>query len=217
MMLCAAAMTATAQKVDFDNDHDGRGIYTEAGYTGHTVKAGTADRFEAASGDGAKVTVEVNTAGTKDATLKASWEKGCVTKNSKLAGDGVGLYRLTPDGGAELFRDGSTTMNIVLTGLPAGRHTLLAYLNANDGGLESVAPVDVAVDGRTVLTGVAVSNRAQTPSDCGQAYVAFTAEAGKPVTVSLTSKPGAGREYGTTGVFVNAIEIDCPNPKMMAP
>ncbi len=216
MMLCAAAMTATAQKVDFDNDHDGRGIYTEAGYTGHTVKAGTADRFEAASGDGAKVTVEVNTAGTKDATLKASWEKGCVTKNSKLAGDGVGLYRLTPDGGADLFRDGSTTMNIVLTGLPAGRHTLLAYLNANDGGLESVAPVDVAVDGRTVLTGVAVSNRAQTPSDCGQAYVAFTAEAGNPVTVSLTSKPGAGRKYGTTGVFVNAIEIDCPNPKMMA-
>lgn len=216
MMLCAMTATASAQKIDFDNDHDSRGIYTEAGYTGYTVKTAVADRFEVKRGDGRNITVEVNCARTKGATLKASWEKGCVTKNSRLVGDGVGVYKLTVDGGAEQFSDGSVTMDIVITGLEPGKHTLLAYLNANDGGLDSVAPVDVAVNGRTVLTGVAVANRAQTAAESGQAYVSFKAEAGKPVTVSLTSRPDAGRGYGSTGVFVSAIEIDCPNPKMMA-
>lgn len=214
--VCAVAMTASAQKVDFDNDPDGRGIYTEAGYVGYTVKTGTADRFEVSGADGRAFAVELNVGNTKDATLKAVWEKGCVTRNSKLVGDGVGLYRLAPDGGTAQFTGESVTMNIVLTGLPAGKHTLMAYLNANDGGLESVAPVDVAVNGRNVLTDVAVGNRAQAAVECGQAYVSFTAEEGKPVTVSLTSKPETGRKYGTTGVFVSAIEIDCPNPKLMA-
>ena len=125
--VCAVAMTASAQKVDFDNDPDGRGIYTEAGYVGYTVKTGTADRFEVSGADGRAFAVELNVGNTKDATLKAVWEKGCVTRNSKLVGDGVGLYRLAPDGGTAQFTGESVTMNIVLTGLPAGKHTLIVW------------------------------------------------------------------------------------------
>ena len=64
--VCAVAMTASAQKVDFDNDPDGRGIYTEAGYVGYTVKTGTADRFEVSGADGRAFTVELNVGNTKD-------------------------------------------------------------------------------------------------------------------------------------------------------
>ena len=107
------------------------------------------------------------------------------------------------------------TINVKLSGLSAGEHSILAYHNDIDGKGSS-APIEIAVNGETVLSGVEQTSRETLPSNSGQSYIKFTVANGEDVTISYTSKPVAGETYGTSCVYINAIILDQSNPKTTA-
>jgi hypothetical protein len=77
-------------------------------------------------------------------TLRSNRWKDGVNKYSKLVGDGVAVYGLDADGNTPQFQAGSAEITLTLSGLTAGKHSLLAYHNNTDG--YNGPKVDVYVD-----------------------------------------------------------------------
>lgn len=216
--LCAAAITVQAQKVDFDMAGRQTKEVTQDGYQSWQVQKVKTDTKRIGISEADTISVTVNCDGTASAnsTLRSNWSKNIVQKNSKLVGDAVVVYGLDSSGNTPQLTTESARINFILSGLTAGEHSLLAYLNVTDGGMATTAPIDVLVNGETVLTGVQMSIQATSPSASAQAYVTFNAVAGQDVTVSFVSRPAAGVTYSTSGVYVNGIVFDQPNPKTTA-
>lgn len=210
-LACCATLPAVAQKIDFDSwTTDTR--YTETGYEQWNISKCTSATKDFTDALGNTVTVTVSSTPGKQHIVKCNWWKDGVQKYSVLVGDALCVYGLDENDNTPQLTSESATMTFTVSGLTAGQHTLLAYMNVTDGGITSVAPIDVAVDGQTVLTDVTMTARAQKASDAAQAYVTFTATEGKDVTIAFTSKPEAGKTYSTSGIFVNALVFDRANP-----
>ena len=208
---------ARAQKIDFDNwTSDSR--YTETGYDGWTVNKGISETnaFANTDGDTITVTVDCGDSDVENRCVRANWWKDGCNNYSALTSDCVAVYGYDSDGNTPQLTSESATMNITISGLAGGTHSLLIYMNVTDGSITSVAPIDISVDGTTVLTDVEMSSRATTASAGGQVYINFEVTEGEDVVVSLTSVPEDGITYGTSGVFVNALVFDRPNPKTTA-
>lgn len=213
VVLLGMSMSAGAQKIDFNmsgrQDKEG----TETGFTPWAVDKGAADTL--ALDNGMKVVVNCN--GVADMSLRSNfWKDAVVSKGSKIVGDCVAVYGLDGDGNTPHLTDRSATMNIVLKGLAPGRHSMLAYHNVTDGNIANPASLKVTVNGEVVLQGVAQSSRLLLPSEAGQSYVTFTVDGSEDVTISYTSEVETSQTYGSTGVYVNAIVFDQPNPKTTA-
>lgn len=212
-LLCALATGGMAQKIDFNLAGRSANQVTEVGYTPWAVNTGSSNTLALDNG----VTIELNVAGAKGQTMKSNWWKDAVSsKNSKLIGDCVAVYGLDGDGNTPVLTNVPTTLNLVLKGLPAGEHSVLAYHNVTDGNQTNPAKINVSVNGEVVLTGVKQSSRELKPSEAGQSYVKFTAVEGEHVTISYTTVLEEGETYTTTGVFINALVFDQPNPKTTA-
>lgn len=216
--LAASAALASAQKIDFDMTGRQTKEVTEDGCQSWAVPKCKADTMRIGVGptDSIDVTVTCGDISATDRTLRANWSKNIVQQSSKLVGDAVVVYGLDDDGNTPHLTTESATVSFTFSGFKAGAHSLLAYLNVTDGGMTTMAPIDVLVDGKTVLSGVNMTWQATSPSASGQAYITFDAVDGRDVTVSFTSKPVAGETYSTSGVYVNGLVIDQPNPKTTA-
>lgn len=219
--LCALALSAQAQRIDFDNAPLNPGRDTEDKYIGWTVNKAVADTLtgiDVPGDEGRKLTLVVN-CGDKLATnrtLKSNWWKDGVNKHSKLVGDCVAVYGLDSGGNTPQLTSESATMNLVIRGLSTGEHSLMAYLNVTDGNITTVAPIEVQVNGVKVAENIIMSSRAESASASGQAYITFSAVEGQDVTVSLVSRPVAGTVYGTSGIFLNGIVLDEADPNSTA-
>lgn len=213
LLLCALTTGAMAQKIDFNLAGRSESQVTESGYTAWAVNAGSTNELTLDNG----VTIKLTLGAASGQTMKSNWWKDAVSsKNSKLIGDCVAIYGLDAEGNTPVLTDVSTTLNVVLTGLSAGEHSLFAYHNVTDGNQTNPAKLQVSVNGETVLTGVKQSSRELLPSASGQSYVKFTAVEGESVTISYTTVLEEGETYTTTGVFLNALIFDQPNPKTTA-
>ncbi|MGN1375634.1 MAG: hypothetical protein ACI4V5_03680, partial [Prevotella sp.] len=148
--------------------------------------------------------------------LRSNWNKNIVQKNTKLVGDAVVVYGLDSDNNTPHLTNESATFNMTIGGLSTGQHSLLIYLNVTDGNRTTIAPIDVLVNGETVQSGLIMSNQATAASAAATAYFKFNAVEGENVKVSLISKPEAGETYSTSGIYVNAIVFDRPNPATTA-
>lgn len=211
----AYTITAGAQKIDFNNTSTwAEDRLTETGYTAWAVGQGTS---ASTTVDGIGITVSVAD-GQQGRVLKGNWWKQGVQTYSKLVGDGIGVYGHDADGNTPQIQQGSVGLTLTVSGLAPGKHSLLAYHNNTDG--YSGPPIDVFVGEERVLTGAPQTNRAQTPSESGQSYITFTAEAGTDVTITYRTTPEAGVDYTqqqmTTSLFINAIVFDRPNPMTTA-
>lgn len=219
--LCALALSAQAQRIDFDNAPLNPGRDTEDKYIGWTVNKAVADTLtgiDVPGDEGRKLTLVVN-CGDKPATnrtLKSNWWKDGVNKYSKLVGDCVAVYGLDSGGNTPQLTSESATMNLVIKGLSTGEHSLMAYLNVTDGNITTVAPIEVQVNGVKVAENIIMSSRAESASASGQAYITFSAVEGQDVTVSFVSRPVAGTVYGTSGIFLNGIVLDEADPNSTA-
>lgn len=213
LLLCALATEGMAQKIDFNLAGKSDSQVNETGYTSWAVDRATVNKKSLEGG----VSLELNIGGAAKQTMKSNWWKDAVTsKNSKLIGDCVAVYGLDADENTPVLTDVPTTLNLVIRGLAAGQHSLLAYHNVTDGAQTNPASLTVKVNGETVLTDVAQSSRELAPSAAGQSYVTFTATEGEAVTISYTTVLKEGETYTTTGVFINALVFDQPNPKATA-
>ena len=108
--------------------------------------------------------------------------------------------------GHDIVTSGAVKIDVKISGLSTGTHTLQAYHNNFEG---LVAPdIDVLVNGTVVLTGIKQTNRDVSTVTCGQSFVEFLVNDGESVTVSYLSKPVNGTSYGTTSVTINALAFD---------
>lgn len=216
--LCAVSLTMNAQKIDFDMTGRQAKEVTEDGYQSWAVPKAKADTMRIGLNETDSIDVVIDCGGddVTNRTLRANWSKNIVQQSSKLVGDAVVVYGLDSDENTPHLTNESATMNFTLKGLKAGAHSLLTYLNVTDGGMTTMAPIDVLVDGKTVLSGVNMTWQATSASASGQAYITFNAVEGQDVKVSFVSKPAAGLTYSTSGVYVNGMVFDQPNPKTTA-
>ena len=204
LLLTALLLTigAEAQKIDFNNSQN----RTEDGFTAWVV--GLESGVISQTIDGVTLTL-ARGEGSVGTHLMGEWWKDGVNKYSKLTSDGLTVSGKEGDEKYNLT-EGAVILQLTVSGLSAGEHSLLAYHN-NPAGHQGPL-VDVYVDGAKVLSGVAQTNRAQTPTTSGQSYIKFTAAEGQNVVIEYRTTPDVSTGYTTTSLYINALVFDRPNP-----
>lgn len=208
-----------AQKIDFDMTGRQTAEVTETGFSSWQIAKGPSATatFNTDGAHTVTIVVSCGEATPTDRTLRANWSKNIVQQNSKLLGDALVVYGLDENGNTPHLTGKSATMRFSVEGLSKGRHSMLAYLNITDGNIQSSAPVDVTVDGKTAESGIVMSNQATNESEVGFAYVEFDIkDEGSPVVIELVSKPQNGKTYSTTGIYVNGLVFDQASPANVA-
>jgi hypothetical protein len=129
-----------------------------------------------------------------------------------------GYWKGGEDFGVHMALDGVTVkdgdkggqLEMIISGLPAGPHTLVTYHSSvQNSGL---SPFDVIVDGAAKLKGVRPSQRVKDEYDATSAAFEVNATAGKDVVIRF--KPdGSGK---LDNVIVNGFEIDGVDPARRA-
>ncbi|PBJ08293.1 polysaccharide lyase family 1 protein [Flavobacterium sp. ACN6] len=112
-----------------------------------------------------------------------------------------------------LGSDGLVTaenLELKISGLKAGKHTLLTFHNAFDVITgKTYSPIKIFVNGKLQET-VNASQRANAKIDATMAYITFNAEKGKDVIVRFEIDPTSNPDV-IKQIVVNGFEIDTPN------
>ena len=220
MMLTAmiVAFSAWAQKIDFGIAGKTSQALQE-GYTEWVVPEGVSDTktFDG----GIQVTVAaaqgINPmdAANNDAEIRhvrTEWWKNGITSGNdgaRILGDAL---IITGDDHSYVT-SGATKLDVTISGLSAGHHSLQAYHNCveYEESQGAIPDIDIYVDGVKVKEGVKQSIRKSKFAEAGQSYVEFDVVEGQPVKISYVSTPKAGVSYGRTYVTINALifnEVD---------
>lgn len=184
---------STGTLIDFDMSGRAASEVLEPGYNEWVVAEATTDT-KTFNGITFKL---ANSGGT---ALSNIWFKtGVQAPNyARLVCDGVSVA-------------GGGSIQLTITGLSAGTHTLLAYHNALEG--TALVPMNVDVDGTRQVTNLQTSNRALSTDATATSFVTLTATAGKAVTI-LYSPSSTGSD--TKNVVLNGLALDVPNSAAQA-
>ncbi|MEN0007844.1 MAG: T9SS C-terminal target domain-containing protein, partial [Flavobacterium nitrogenifigens] len=113
----------------------------------------------------------------------------------------------------KLGSDGLVTtenLELKISGLKAGKHTLLTFHNAFDViTAKTFSPIKIYVNGKLQET-VNASLRANAKIDASMAYITFNAEKGKDVIVRFEIDPTSNPDI-VKQIVINGFEIDTPN------
>ncbi|TDW47909.1 hypothetical protein EV144_104195 [Flavobacterium sp. 270] len=101
-------------------------------------------------------------------------------------------------------------LEMKISGLKAGKHTLLTFHNAFDVITgKTFSPIKIYVNGKLAET-VNASQRANAKIDASMAYINFTAVKGKDVVVRFEIDPTTNPDV-VKQIVINGFEIDTPN------
>lgn len=103
---------------------------------------------------------------------------------------------------------GASSMDMVISGLAPGKHTLTTY--HNEGRDISPASFSVSVDGVTEIKNFVPSIRATNDYEVACIFLEVNAKAGKDVVVHFQADKASG------GLIINGFELDCANPRTKA-
>lgn len=206
-----------AQRIDFNNYGRKESEGLEPGYQAWTFpRSISAEKdFATAGGDTIHIVLSAVEGLAGNGIRTNYWKQGVANLGYKLVGDeaaAIFIPDLTNPNDCEDVTGGSCGLQLQVSGLSAGRHSLLAYHNCTDGYTTPMPTLDVIVDGKTVATGIRQTVRATKPAESGFSYITFNATEGQPVTIQYVSKPVEGETYPSTNVILNAIVFDEPNP-----
>jgi len=197
-----------AQELKVDINNSGRWWYnsTELGFTPWNTNYAWFGGGNTTAATLSGVTVTFNRVGANGTALKPSyWKDGAESWGFELAADGIKV-----DNGDV----GPAQIEMRLSGLTPGSHTLLAYLNDWDNHSPSdVAPLNIFVDGVQQVTNLPVTVRTNS-AVYATAYLNLQALAGQDVVVLFaanTSTPATKEN-----VWINGFEIDTPNSTLKA-
>lgn len=198
-LLFSTAAVAQLPEVKVDLNHFGRpeAEVNEPGYTPWPVKSAMADSLTV-NGIKFKFT-KVGPAGTG---LTSNWYKAGLQAPyyARMANDGLTVKDGNAGGMVELR----------ISGLPAGMHTLLTYHNTVDNAsTNTFSPIDIHVGGNLVVNNLMPSNRATNQSEVPSSYLQLPAVAGEDVVLLF-----AADTTGTStakNVFINAFELNTSN------
>lgn len=217
MMLCCACIVS-AQKIDFDiSGKTGQAL--QEGFVEWVVPEGVSDTKD--FDGGIQVTVSaaqgsnpMDAAHNDDEIrhVKTEWWKNGITSGNdgaRILGDAL---IITGDDHSYVT-SGATKLDVTISGLKAGHHSLQAYHNCVEYEEKqgAIPDIDIYVNGIKVKEGVKQSIRKSKFAEAGQSYVEFDVTEGQSVTVSYVSTPKEGISYGRTYVTVNAFvfnEVD---------
>lgn len=204
------ASHAWAQKIDFNqgttNDP------TASDYTAWVITNGpTVTR----TFDGVTITI-TNAEGSAGSKIKSNWYKNGIllgTDEARLISDGISSFD-----GDSYIKSGSVAMQVTITGLSAGMHTLQAYHNNVDYDPGYTLPdMNVKVNGTDQIIGLAQSLRATTLAESTKSFVTFEVASMSSETVIIYyTTPVDGVTYDRTQLYINSLELDGENADYQA-
>lgn len=175
----------------------------EPGYIPWTTATGVKDTATIPLTGG--VTITLIRKGPYGVQLRATWNKAIVQLPY--------LARLTGDG---LTVDGATAgaqIEMRISGLPAGRHSILTYHNHVDNpATNTFAPIDIYLNGVQKYDNLKQTVRELVPAQAAIAYVYADVTAGEDV-VMLFAGDTTAAGFNNKSFLINGIEINTPNPQ----
>ena len=138
--------------------------------------------------------------------IKTEWWKDGITSGNdgaRILGDAL----IITGNDHSYVTEGMTKLDVTISGLTAGHHSLQAYHNCVEFDVSkgAIPDIDIYVNGTRVLQGVKQSLRKSKFSEAGQSYIEFDVVEGEPVVISYVSTPKDGVTYGRTYVTINAL------------
>ena len=204
------AVGMMAQHIDFDISGKTSQALQE-GFTEWVVPEGVSDTKEV---DGITITIAAAQGSkpmdsdhndTEIRHVKTEWWKdGIVSGNdgARILGDAL---IITGDDHSYVT-SGATKLDVTISGLPAGHHSLQAYHNCVEfDETKKIPDIDIYVNGVKVAQGIKQSRRKSKFAEAGMSYIEFDVTAGNPVTISYVSVPKQDETYGRTYVTINAL------------
>lgn len=186
-------------KVDLDQFGRPEDEVNELGYQSWSVNE--EEREGMTFGD---VEITFSRTGTEGTNLISEWYKtGVQAPNyARLINDGM-----TVQEGNEGSR-----IEMKISGLPPGKHTLLTFHNTiHNPENNSFAPINIYVDGELQVKDLMPSNRSLNNIDGTTAYLHLTAKENQETTVVFAADPASSASV--KNVIINGFELNTPNQK----
>jgi hypothetical protein len=123
--------------------------------------------------------------------------------------------RLVSDGLS--VKEGKTGAQIEMriSGLPSGKHTLLTYHNNIDGSkTDTFSPINIYVDDKLVVSKLVPTFRVNENTDARTAYLQFNAQGGKDVVVRFEADVTTAAN--NKNIIINGFELNTPNATDLA-
>jgi hypothetical protein len=184
-------------KVDFDQSGRQTAEVSEPDYTPWVVT--TSPSNLTANG----VTFTVTRVGDKGDALGSNWFKTGIQAPSyaRLVCDGVTVKGTTANEGGQI--------ELRISGLATGTHTLLAFLNVTDSETFTYSPIDISVNGSLVMDNVIPSVRALKTANAKSVYLNLQATTGTDVVVLFAAERLTSDTF--KNVMLNGFELNTAN------
>ena len=208
-------------KVDINRDSKNLDSVTEVGFvkwsqdsTGAsaTGTAAVSKSFTSSTGENvivsfAQTALSQSRGGTG---LLSNWYQTGAQGTARLVSDGLTVAPANLGTGGEVV--------MAITGLSAGRHTLLTYHNAWDAlAAGSLGPLDVFLNGTQVVDNLQPTIRAASNALAPVAYLEFDVAGPATVTtIRFSAETTAAPAATIRNVMINGFEIDTPNSTRIA-
>ncbi|MEN0052849.1 MAG: T9SS C-terminal target domain-containing protein [Mucilaginibacter sp.] len=192
---CLAQAQTPVIKVDLNTADRKAAEVNELGYIPWAVKPGLEGSF---------------TTGKVKITLKKTGDSGTgLNTNYYKTGVQAPYYaRLVSDGLSVKGGDAGCGIEMRISGLPAGSHTLLTYHN-NITGNNNFGPINIYVNGKLEVDKLIPSFRVHENSDSKTAYLHLKAEAGKDIVILFEADKSS--TAANKNVIINGFEFNTPN------
>jgi len=185
-------------KIDFDQSGRQTAEVSETGYSPWVVTS-SPDSFTTNG-----ITFTVTRVGEKGDALGTNWYKTGIQNPyyARLVCDGLTVKGTTANDGGQI--------ELRISGLAEGNHTLLAFLNAVDSPVFSFSPIDITVDGTLEVDNLIPSIRATKTADAKSVYLNIKATANKEVVVLFAAETAVAANV-LKNVMLNGFELNTPN------
>jgi len=197
--MCSIKAQNPVVKIDFDQSGRPLSEVNQLGYTSWVV-SGVTNSTTIQNG----VTIKVTKVGGFGNVLGTNWYKTGIqaSEDGKLVNDGLTVKDGTANQGGQI--------ELRLTDLEAGNHTLLAFLNVVDSpDGNTFSPIDISIDGNLVEDNVEPTIRAANSAEARSVYLNFEATAGNDVVILFAAETSGSEEF--KNVMLNGFELNTPN------
>ncbi len=191
-------------KIDFDQQGRQSAEVSDPDYTAWLLPS-TKPNTDSKTING--ITFTVTRIGSNGDQLGTNWYKAGIQAPSyaRLVCDGLTVKSTSPSTTA----NNGSQIELKISGLPAGNHTLLAYLNAVDSPVFTFSPIDIYVNGNLVFDNIIPSVRALKTADATSAYLNFQAIDNTDVVIVFAAETSGNETY--KNVMINGLELNTSN------
>ena len=185
------------------------GTGTETTGTAAATKTFTSSTGETVTVSFSQTALSVARGGTG---IKSNWYAvgAAPTGTSKLVSDGIWVAPDSFGGGGQI--------QMTITGLSVGHHTLLTYHNAWDAlAAGTLGPIDIFLNGTQVMDNLQPTIRAATNTVAQIAYLEFDVNGPADITTILfAAETNTAAGVTVKDPMINGFEIDTPNSTRIA-